>query len=114
MDKKDYFVVEAKVKSVNGTVIHEASSNRSSLELELGDNEFGINAVDVAGMLPIETGDVVRVGFKKSVYVGHFHGEGHTYKTRTQDDLKPHHERADVVEKLRNGKVVATYLNFWH
>ncbi|MBI4140750.1 hypothetical protein HY485_02840 [Candidatus Woesearchaeota archaeon] len=113
MNKKDYFIVEAKVKAVNGKVIHEALKDRSELELELEDNAFGVKSVDVAGMLPIEAGDLVRIGFEKSVYVGCSVFEGHIHKNRTKDDVKQE-MRADIIEKIKDGKVVATYKSvFW-
>ena len=111
MNKKDYLIVEAKVKAVNGSVYHEALKDRSRLELELQDNDFGVKRVRVAGMLPIEAGDVVRIGFEKSVRAGHY-SDGPRYKNRTIDDLK-NDACADVVEKLKGGNVVATYRNFW-
>ena len=110
MDESKYIIVEAKVKSVEGLAGGGVGNYSSQLEIELEENNSPVKIVECVGVFPIEKGDVIRIGFEKQIYIGHF-CEGHIYKPRPGLCGR---ESANIVEKVRDGVVVATYRTRCH
>ena len=102
----EYKTIEAKVKRVeafSSQKFFDKSKVSGRLELELEQNDSPVKYVVLDAVFPIEKGDYVRV--KIDVFAG--------YASSPQLSINCRElcrgEKAAVVEKIKNGEVVATY-----